>query len=363
MIKQIEPWIDHNELRELKRVINSTFVTESALTEEFEKLTRELTGAKHAISFSNGTVAIYCALKAIGIDHEDEVIVPDLTFIATANAVLMAGATPIFCDVYKNTFCIDVEKANKLITRKTKVIIPVHLYGQSSDMVKINALAKNNNLFVIEDAAQGVGVKFLDRHVGTFGDIGILSYYGNKTITCGEGGMILTNSDDYAEKCYKLKNHGRSDKGVFFHKEIGYNFSFTEMQAAIGISQMKKLPLIIEKKKRIHDHYEKELSAIEQLDTCYIDDRCKPIYWMTSFLTNYKKDLSEYLLEKEIETREFFYPLHLQPCYNNLNIIRNNYPIAENIYNKGISLPSSYTLTKSQRKYIITCINNYFLKK
>jgi len=360
MINQLEPWIDHNEIKELKRIVDSTYVTEAKLTEEFEAMTKDLTGAKHAIAMSNGTVAIYCALQSLGIGKEDEVIVPDLTFIATANAVLMAGAKPIFCDVYEDTFCIDIEKAEKLINKNTKVLIPVHLYGQSADMTKINSLAKQYNLFVIEDAAQGVGVKFLDRHVGTYGDIGVLSYYGNKTITCGEGGMILTSSDELAEKCYMLKNHGRPEKGVFIHKEIGYNFSFTEMQAAVGIAQMKKLPLIISKKKEIYDYYIKKLSKIESLTSCFIDHRCEPVYWITSFLTDDKDNLAEYLLDKNIQTRDIFYPLHLQPCYGKIDIKFGKYPVSEKIYNKGISLPSSYSLTYSQLEYITINISNYF---
>jgi len=361
MISQLEPWIDHNEFRELKRVIDSTFVTEAKLTEEFEAMTKDLTGAKHAIAMSNGTVAIYCALKALGIGKEDEVIVPSLTFIATANAVLMAGAIPVFCDVYEDTFCIDIEQTERLINKKTKAIMPVHLYGQSADMIKVDTLAKKYNLFVVEDAAQGIGVKFLERHVGTFGDIGVLSYYGNKTITCGEGGMILTNSEELAEKCYRLKNHGRSSKGVFIHEEIGYNFSFTEMQAALGIAQMKKLPLIISKKNEIHNYYIEKLSKIASLNSCFVDNRCSPVFWMTSFLTDQKNDLGEHLLEKGIQTREFFYPLHLQPCYNNLDLTFGSFPVSERIYNKGISLPSSYSLQGSQLQYITDSIINYYL--
>ena len=166
-IPQIEPWIDEKELIQLKRVIDSTYVTENELTKEFEALIRKLTGSKHAIAMTNGTVALYSCLKAIGVGPGDEVIVPDMTFIATANAVIMAGATPVFCDVRKDTFCINISKVEKLITNKTKAIMPVHLYGQSAEMGILMQLASKYSLKVIEDAAQGVGVFYNKKHLGT----------------------------------------------------------------------------------------------------------------------------------------------------------------------------------------------------
>ena len=228
-------------------VIDSTFVTEHDLTIEFESLTKELTKSAHAISITNGTLALFACIKALEIGPGDEVIVPNITFAATANAVILAGATPVLAEVSDNTFCIDIDSILENITTKTKAIIPVHLYGQSPDMNRIIKLAKDRSIYVIEDAAQGVGVTFEGKHAGTYGELGILSYYGNKTITTGEGGMVLTDNDDLAKKIYQLKNHGRSEKGTFIHESIGYNFSFTEMQAAIGIAQMKKLKRIKEK--------------------------------------------------------------------------------------------------------------------
>jgi len=358
MIIQVEPWIDNSELEQLTRVVKSTYVTEAKLTQEFENLTKNLTKSKHAITMCNGTMALFSALKVLNIGYGDEVIVPDMTFIATSNSVIMSGAKPIFCDIYENTFCIDLESAEKKITNKTKAIIPVHIYGQSADMEKVLKFAKNHNLKIIEDAAQGVGVKFNDKHVGTFGDIGILSYYGNKIITCGEGGMILTDDDELAKKCYRLKNHGRDSKGTFKHYSIGYNFSFTEMQAAVGIAQMKKFPKILEIKKKIHDTYLSELSDIPDFIPAYIDSRTKPVFWFTSFLTKRANELAEYLLKNEIQTRKFFYPLHLQPCYQDSDFVgefkNNEFPNSTSIYNMGISLPSSYSL-KQKDQYRVIC--------
>src|SRR5574341_1673556 len=317
MIIQIQPWIDESELIELKRVVESTFLVERNPTKEFEQMTMDLTGAKHAIAMANGTMALFCALRSLDIGVGDEVIVPNITFVATANAVILAGAKPVLCEIEKDTFCIDAVRAEKLITEKTKAIIPVHLYGQSADMDKIPLLAKQYNIKVIEDAAQGVGVKFNGKHVGTFGEVGILSYYGNKTITCGEGGIVLTNNDEIAKKCYRLKNHGRDKKGVFIHEHIGFNFSFTEMQAAIGIAQMKKLSRIIRKKQIIYNNYISNLRGLERFKPVYIDSRSSPVFWFTSFLSEDTSQLAEYLLKNGIPTRRFFYPRHLQPCYLN----------------------------------------------
>lgn len=362
-IPQIEPWIDEAELTELKRVIDSTYVTENALTEEFESMIRELTGTKYAVATTNGSAALFCCLKALGVGPGDSVVVPNITFAATANAVLLAGADPVLCEIDENTFCISPEALKRKISSNTKAIIPVHLYGQSADMENIMSIAEKNNIKVLEDAAQGVGVKFNGKHTGTFGDLGILSFYGNKTITCGEGGVILTDSKELRDKCYQLKNHGRPTKGTFKHETIGYNFAFTEMQAAIGISQLKKLPKIIEKKKLIYDRYYDKLSPLHgKLDKIYVDSRTSPVWWFTSFLVknaDKKAELKRFLLDNGIQTRDFFLPLHLQPCYSDMNIIE-KYPISEKIYSSGISLPSSYNLTEEEQNYIIDSIFEYF---
>jgi perosamine synthetase len=359
-IPQIEPWIDNSELKELKRVIDSTFVTENKLTKEFENMIKELTGSRYAIAITNGTAALFCCLKALDIGPGDEVIVPNMTFVATSNAVLMAGAKPVLCEITPDTLCLDPSNLQQLISPNTKAIIPVHLYGQSCDMERICKIAQENNIKIVEDAAQGVGVTFNNKHVGTFGDLGILSFYGNKTITCGEGGIILTDSKHLRDLCYRLKNHGRIQKGTFKHDYIGFNFSFTEMQAAIGISQMKKLPLIIDRKKKIHDRYYTELSKIsDKLCPIFLDQRTNPVWWFTSFLTENKDSLQEYLLKMGIQTRDFFYPLHKQPCYDKM-CFEGNFSISERVYHQGISLPSSYGLSEKEQDYIIDCIYRFY---
>lgn len=358
-IPQIEPFIDEQELQYLKTVIDSTYVTEHNLTHEFEERIKDLTGAKHAIAVCNGTAALFCCLKSLDIGAGDEVIVPNLTFIATANAVIMAGAVPVLCDIQREDLSFDLDKLESCITSKTKAIMPVHLYGFSADMDAITEVADKYGLKVIEDAAQGVGVRYKGTHTGTMGDMGVLSFYGNKTITCGEGGIVLTDDDKLSKRCYQLKNHGRSSKGVFVHESIGYNFCFTEMQAAVGLAQMDKLMNIIEYKHKIKSEYVEHLNQF--MEPLLPDENITtPVYWFTSFLTPHKKDLQSYLKSKGIQTREFFYPLDKQPCYNS-NVIRaSSFEVSHALFSQGISLPSSFGLSTENQTRIIDTVKEYF---
>ncbi|MBI1861042.1 MAG: DegT/DnrJ/EryC1/StrS family aminotransferase [Deltaproteobacteria bacterium] len=361
LIPQIQPWINEEEVRLVSQAVHSTLVTEAEFTRKFETQIAGLTGAKHAIAVCNGTAALYCALKALGIGPGDEVIVPDLTYVATANAVIMAGADPVFCEIRKDTFCIDLEWAERLITHRTKVVIPVHLYGQSADMDQVLRFARHHNLKIIEDAAQAVGVRFQGKHVGTFGELGIISFYGNKTITCGEGGVVLTEDDALATSVRRLKNHGRDKRGTFVHEHIGFNFSITEMQAALGVAQMGKLGRIIQRKREIHDRYLEELAGFGQLEPCQVDPRCSPVFWFTSCLCQESEQLAEFLLENQVQTRRFFPPLHLQPCYaNHPGKKENTFPVSEELYRCGISLPSAYLLTEIEQSQVIATIKKFF---
>lgn len=359
-IIQIEPWIDKRELKELKKVIKSTFVSEHKATKEFETLIQQITKSNYAVSMTNGTAALFCALKALGVGEGDEVIVPNMTFIASANAVIFTGATPVLCDVDKDSFCMSAEEASKVISPRTKAIMPVHLYGKSCDMDSLKELAKSHNVKIIEDAAQGMGVLYKGRHVGTFGEAGVLSFYANKTITCGEGGVVLSPNKNIIEDCYKMKNHGRSGKGVFVHESIGFNFCFTEMQAAVGVSQLKKLKKVIKKKEKIYNFYIKNINN-KLLRQPPVDFKTTPVHWFTSFLTDYKQEFKKHLENYNIQTRDFFYPLNKQPCYQDSDFIDSSadLPVSEKIYNCGVSLPSSYNINKKQLGQVCEAVNKF----
>ncbi len=361
MIIQIEPWIDDEELKEITEVIKSTYLTENKKTEELEKKFRELTGAENAIAYSNGSTALFAALKMLNIGVSDEVIVPALTYIASSNSIILSGAKPVFADVDINTAQIDPKEIEKRITSKTKAIMPVHLYGQSCDMDEIMKIANKYKLKVVEDAAQGVGVKFNGKHVGLFGDLGAFSFYGNKTITMGEGGMVVTSNVEFNKKLRAFKNHGRYKRGTFLHEEIGFNFSITEMQAAIGIAQLKKFYRIKKRKAEIRDYYEMKLSDIDAIKLTYIDPRCSPVHWFTNIIVDNRPDLQDHLAKHEIQTRRFFPVLNLQPCYKNIEF-QGDYPNANYLYEHGLSLPSSAILKDEQLEEVVKRIREFFKK-
>lgn len=360
-IPQIQPWIDHSELDELKKVIESTYITENEAMKEFEKLCRELTGAKHAVAYANGTLGLAAALMIKGLSPEDEVIVPNLTFIATANSVILAGGKPVLCDVDGETWQMDPESVKSKITKNTRGIMPVHFYGSAVDMQAILKIAKDHNLFVIEDAAQGIGVYLDNKHVGTFAELGMISFYGNKTITTAEGAIMLTDDDDLAVRLYQMKNHGRSKKGVFIHETMGYNFSFSDLHAAIGISQMKKLPKILEKKLTIYNRYKEGLSGVSGIKFSPIASNIKASHWFTNIEVPDAGALAAHLHEKNIGSRRFFYPLHKQPCYEGRLGTDADFPRTVNAYEHGLSLPSSYGLTDEQLDYVIQTIRDFYL--
>jgi perosamine synthetase len=361
VIPQIQPWIDHEELDAITKVINSTQITEGPETKLFEDLTKELTGSQFAIAYSNGTNALFAALVAVGVGPGDEVIVPNLTFIASANAVIMCGATPVFSDVDKDTFNLSLETLLPCVTEKTRAVIPVHLYGQAVDMDPIMQFCANKGIFVVEDGAQGVGVRYKNRHVGSIGNIGILSYYGNKTITCGEGGMVLTNDIELANKVYAFKNHGRMKKGVFTHDTIGFNFAFTEMQAAIGVAQMGKLARILKKKKQILDYYRQALDGVSEITWPTIaPETTTYVPWFSSIQVEDPATLSHHLSRHEIGSRRFFLPLHLQPCYQGRFEFKNDFKNSMHGYNTSLSLPSSYGITIGELEAVAKGVKAFF---
>ncbi len=361
-IIQIEPWIDELELEELKKVIESTFVTESNLNKKFEQLTSLYANSKYAITICNGTCALFCSLKALNIGEGDEVIVPNLTFIATATAVVLTGAKVRLVDVNPTTGCIDPLNLLRAINSKTKAVIPVHLYGISCEMDEIIDIAKKKNINVIEDAAQGVGVKYKNKHVGTMGELGVLSYYGNKTITTGEGGMILTNNYELSKKIYMIKNHGREKKGTFTHEMIGWNFSFTEMQAALGISQMKKLDQIISIKNKIFNFYKEKICNEKLYMRPVPKSTTSAVHWFSNIHCSDAEALEIYLKKNNVPTRRLFFPLNRQPCFKKNNHVINSdqsFPGTEFAYKTILSLPSSVLMDIDQKEFIVNVINKY----
>jgi perosamine synthetase len=359
MIPQFEPWLGEEELAQVAETIRANWITGGEKVKEFERKIGELCGVKHAIAVCNGTLALYVGLKILRIGEGDEVIVPDFTFIASANSVVMAGATPVFVDIDAKTFNMAPECTEKAITLKTKAIMPVHIYGQSADMDAIGEIAKRHGLYVIEDAAQGIGVTFKGKPVGGFGEVGCLSFYADKTMTTGEGGMVLTNDDELARQCLILKHQGRTGRGIYFHEYIGYNFRLTDLQAAVGLAQLSKLPTIIDKKKKNERLYKELLKDVEGVEFPYIDPRGFNVPFRINILVDEPEALSSFLQKEGISSRCFFYPLHKQPCYN----VDGEFPNAVRAYERGLSLPSAVTLAEEQIEYVCDKIRLFMRSK
>jgi len=358
-IPQFEPWLGREELKEVTKTIKANWITGGPKVKEFQQKITKLCKVKHAIAVCNGTQALYLGLKILGIGSGDEVIVPDFTFIASANSVVMAGAKPVFVDVDAKTFNIDPESAKRAITKKTKAIMPVHIYGQAADMPAIKKIAKKYKLFVIEDAAQGIEVIFQGKPVGGFGDVGCLSFYADKTMTTGEGGMVLTNNDELAKKCIILINQGRTQRGWYFHEKIGYNFRLTDLQAAIGLAQLTKLSTIIKRKKKNEKSYRRYLANMPQIDFPFIDPRGFNVPFRINIFVQNPQKLLEFLKKRGIGAGRLFYPLHLQPCYN----IKGKFPNSITAYERGLSVPSSVTLKAEEISYICKEIKKFFSKE
>jgi perosamine synthetase len=355
-IPVFKPYLGKEESDLLLETIRDNWITGGKKVAEFEAKIAELTKVKHAVACMNGTMALYMGLKAMEIGQGDEVIVPDFTFIASANAVILAGGIPVFCDVDKQTFNMDANSAENKWTIATKAIMPVHIYGQAADMEKLISLALAYNLKVIEDAAQGVGVSFYGHPVGGFGNCGIHSYYADKNITAGEMGMVLTNNDLIADRALMLKHQGRRKRGIYLHESIGYNFRATDMQAAVGLAQLSKLDFIIKRKKEIEARYHSNLKGVNGVLIPYIDKRGFNVPFRINILVVNPLKLMEYLELKGIGSMRFFYPLHRQPCYKYMKLKDKDFPNSIWAYEHGLSLPSFVELTNEQIDYVCEVI-------
>jgi len=362
-VPQLEPYVGKEEIANLTKVIKNKWLTEGPFCKEFVELIQKKTGAKYACLVNNGTLGLYLGLKALGVKEGDEVILPDCTFNATGSSIAFTGAKPVFVDVYDYSWNIDPNKIEQYITEKTKVIIPVHVYGQSANMDMIMEIAKKYNLKVLEDAAQGFGVYFDGKHTGTIGDIGLISFFADKTITTGEGGILLTNNEELYKKIKMLRNQGRENSGVFIHPELGMNFRLTDLQAAVGVAQIKKFDKILKKKTENYNLYKKLLTGVEEVQFLMIPPWSNFVPFRANIKAWDAERLLNYLEDNVIQTRRVFYPLHLQPCYRQWKYNDASYPESKKAYAEGLSLPVFYNLTKEQITYVCNKIKEFYKVK
>ncbi|MEN8224426.1 MAG: DegT/DnrJ/EryC1/StrS family aminotransferase [Bacteroidota bacterium] len=350
------PEITATEKEYVSDCLESTWISSKGkYISQFEEKVATFSGVKHAIAVHNGTVALHLSLLVNGIGNGDEVIVPDFTYIASANAILYVGAKPILADVDPDTWNITASTIKKLISPKTRAIIVTDVYGLTPDMNEINKLAKENDLIVIEDAAESIGASYKGRRAGSLADISIFSFFGNKTISTGEGGMVLTNNDTIASLLRKLKNQGNSNTIRYYHDVLGYNYRMTNIQAAIGLAQMERINHILERKANINEYYRNHLKSYARFQR--VDDGYISSNWMVGFLVEDIKQRDELMASLEadgIETRPFFNPVHTMPFYDEYNN-----PVSVELSHRGISVPSYPMLNKEDIDYISSRIINF----
>lgn len=341
------PNIGDLEKEYVVRAIESGYVSSvGPLVSEFEERFADYVGAKHTVAVVNGTSAIHLALRILGIGPGDEVIVPALTFIGTVNPVVYVGATPVVVDVDPLTWNIDVDAAEEAVTERTRAIIPVHLYGNPSDMTRLGEIARKHKIFIIEDAAEALGATYKGRHVGTFGEIGIFSFNGNKVMTTGGGGMLVTADPDLAKRARLLVNQGRAAGIVEYeHQEIGYNYRLTNLQAALGLAQLERLPEFLATKRRNAALYRELLRGTAGLAwQCELKDAVSS-WWLFSVFIDAeqfgedKNTVARRLKAAGVQVRPLFMPLTCQPPYREYRF--KPCPVAESLHAGGLNLPST----------------------
>jgi perosamine synthetase len=363
MIPVYQPSLNGNEKKYVLECLESTWISSKGkFIPEFEYKFAKYVGAKHATAVCNGTTALHLSLLALGIGPGDEVIIPTLTYIASANSIVYTGATPIFADSDKETWQIDPNDVKNKITSRTKAIMVVHLYGHPCDMDQLVKIAKEHYLFLIEDCAEAIGSLYKGQYVGTFGDIAAFSFFGNKTITTGEGGMVVTNDETLFNRVVHFKGQGLAKYREYWHDVIGYNFRMTNICAAIGLAQLEQIDNFIKKKRALAHSYKEKIKNLPITLHQEIGD-VRHSYWMCSLLVNNSKNrdpLRKILSEAGIETRPLFYPIHTMPMYSQKY---QKHPVAENLGWRGINLPSWPGLQQEQIDFICKKIIDYFEEK
>jgi perosamine synthetase len=361
MNKRIPWWQPHIEKEDyvfVKSALDANYVNEGPLVARFEERIRKIAGAKYAIATNNCTIAIFLALKAAGVRRGDEVLVPDITFIATANAVDLLGATPVLVDVDPMTLTISPLAIERSITKRTRAIVPVHVTGRGADMKRILSIAKKHGLVVIEDAAEALCSKQEGKQLGLFGDAGCFSFSPNKTISTGQGGVIVTNDERIYLALKPLKDQGRPVRGTGgndIHDTIGYNLKMTDLQAAVGLGQLVHLKDRVARMKRNYSLYAKGLKGVGDIRV-YPSSRGEVPQW-TDIETEHRDELERFLRERNIDCRPYWYPIHRQKAYKQSD---KRFPNATRMSPRSLWLSSAFTLSDKDVERVIAEIKNFF---
>jgi perosamine synthetase len=356
-----EPWLGELEEKLLLDTLRSTWISSNGkYIRQFEEQFAGFCGSAHGISTSNGTTALHLALHALGIGPGDEVIVPALTFVASANSVHYTGARPIFADVDPDLWTIEPDEVRRLITPRTRAIMPVHIYGQMAPMPELLEIAQAHNLYIVEDAAEAHGAVIGGKRAGSWGTIGAFSFFGNKIITTGEGGMLTTDNEALAARCKQLRDHGMPPDRRYWHDEVGFNYRLTNMQAAIGVAQMTRIERAIARKRAIAHQYRAELADVPGITLAEEGAGTTSVFWMVSALIDppfplNRDELVVALRGEGIDSRPFFHPLDTLPPYRS----GEPRPVALDLSRRGINLPSSPILTEAQVSRVCATLRRF----
>jgi perosamine synthetase len=349
-----EPLLGGNELEYVTDCIKSGWISSlGKYVTAFESGFARYCGVDYGVATSNGTTALHLLAATLNLGPGDEVIMPSLTYVATANGMRYNGATSVFVDSEYQTWNIDPNRVVEAITPRTKAIIAVHLYGHPADMDPLRAIANEHHLLFLEDAAEAHGACYKGQRTGSLSDAAVFSFYGNKIITSGEGGIIVTNNEAWAKRAFFLENQGRHSDNPYYHPELAFNYRMTNLQAAIGLAQLERIDELIAIRRRNAAHYRRRLAEIEGLTLPPAEAWAENVYWMYSVLVEEtfgmdRDELRARLRQANIDTRPFFYPIHTLPMYHTGQSL----PVAEDLARRGLNLPSGATLTPEQIDYI-----------
>ena len=361
-----EPYFKGNEELYLNRCIKSTWISsQGEYIKEFEKMLADFHNVKYAIATSNCTTALHLSLKALNIGKGDEVICPDLTFIAPANMITLSGAQLKLVDVDKTTLTLDPKIVENSITGNTKAIMIVHQFGQSAHMDELLYISKKYNLKVIEDNAESIGAKYKGKLLGALGDVSVNSFFGNKIITTGEGGCLLTNDFDTALRCQELRDHGMSHKKKYHHIDLGYNYRMTNMQAAVGVAQMEQLENILDIRRKQMLYYYDALSNVSGINLRKFTSWCSPVHWLITLTLDpeYNRDgCLKYMQESGVDCRQMINPVHQAQHYFNF-YNDEEFLISNQVSHQSLHLPSSTGLEEHRIDYIVDTLKKFLSQK
>lgn len=360
MIHVNAPEFGKAELKNLTQCIETNWISsEGPFVRQFEEEFARFCGIKFGVACTNGTTALHLGLLALGIKKNDEVIIPTFTMIATAYALAYIGAKPVLVDAEPRTWNMDVDAIEGKLTRKTKIILPVHIYGHPVQMDKIWKIARKRKVLVFEDAAEAHGAEYKGRRAGSLGDAAAFSFYANKIVTTGEGGMVVTDNKLVAERCRYFRNMAFQKHVRYLHKDIGYNYRMTNLQAAVGLGQLTRIDQIIAKKRKTAALYNQRLKGVEGITLPIEEPWAKNVYWMYSVLIDKKvfgisrDKFREALFKAGVDTRAFFFPMHKQPVFKKMGLFKNErHPVSEKIAESGLYLPSGLNMDEKKVSFV-----------